>query len=80
MRYTDLRDLIMAKLGRWKRMTVSDLLAALPAVERARFDEAVLQTLVQDGLVRVALAGDEIVATITDRGEDWLRQRRQHLA
>ncbi len=72
-----LRELVIASLVRWRRMAMSDLLACLPVAERLRLRENFLYRLQQEGLIRVAMAGDELVASITDEGEAWYRQRDQ---
>lgn len=54
---------------------MSDLLACLPVAERLRLRENVLYKLQGEGLIRVAMAGDELVASITEQGEAWYRER-----
>ena len=65
---------VLERLARWRQLPEGDLIAMLSPVERLRFRPEAIDDLVWDGLVLARQAGDERVVSITEAGEDWLRQ------
>ena len=70
-----LQPVVLAKLAKWGRLTESDLDAMLRPEERLRLREDLLQDMAWEGLVTVAVIGDEPVITITEKGREWLARQ-----
>lgn len=68
---------VMQRLARWRRFTVSDLLALLSPGERLGFHEQTLEDLKGEGLIDVRDVGDEAVISLTDAGARWLEHQGQ---
>ena len=61
-----LRTIVLEKLARWKRLTLSDIETMLSPVYRPRLRLELFERLVQDGLITMAYVGDELVMTLVD--------------
>jgi hypothetical protein len=65
---------VLEKLARWRHLPEGDLIGMLSPVERLRYRPEALDDLEWDGLIVARTAGDERMVSITDAGEEWLRQ------
>ena len=70
-----LQSVVMAKLGKWGRLTESDLQTMLTPEQRVRLREDLLKDLEWEGLLTIRVIGDEPVFSITERGQQWLREQ-----
>ncbi|GEM_PF-6153381 len=65
-----IKAFVLEKLGRWKRLTLSDLSTMLPPVDRPRLRRSLLDELAGEGRVTVRWLGDEpVVALLEGSGE-----------
>jgi hypothetical protein len=64
-----LRGSVLRVLRKWKRLPMSDLFQLLPAEDRLRFRDDVIEDLVWQGHVHKESRGDETVLSITAAGE-----------
>jgi hypothetical protein len=64
-----LRGSVLRLVQRWKRLPLSDLFRLLPAEDRLRFRDDVIEDLVWQGLIQKELVGDETVVSVTPAGE-----------
>jgi hypothetical protein len=64
---------LLERLARWRQLPEGDLIAMLSPVERLRYRPEALDDLEWDGLVSARVAGDERVLSITEAGDEWLR-------
>jgi hypothetical protein len=71
-----LQPVVLEKLAKWGRLTESDLTAMLSPEQRVRVREDLLKDLDWEGLLTIEVVGDEPVFTITERGRQWLEERR----
>ncbi len=60
---------ILEKLARWRRLPQGDLLDMLGPEDRLRFRPEALEDLVWEGLVQIAVVGDEPVVSMTPAGD-----------
>ena len=65
---------VLEKLARWRHLPEGDLIGMLSPVERLRYRPEALDDLEWDGLIVARVAGDERMVSITEAGEEWLRQ------
>jgi cell division FtsZ-interacting protein ZapD len=61
-----LSALVLEKLARWKRLTLSDVLTMLPVVERPRLRREILDDLERQGRITIRWVGDEQVLTLVE--------------
>jgi hypothetical protein len=64
-----LRGSVLRLLQQWKRLPLSDLFRLLPAQDRLRYREDVIDDLVWQGLILKEERGDETVVSLTPAGE-----------
>jgi len=61
-----LSALVLEKLARWKRLTLSDVTTMLPVVERPRLRREILDDLVRQGRITIQWVGDEQVLSLLE--------------
>lgn len=69
-RQQQVEPIVLAKLVRWGRLTVSDIESMLTPIQRVWFTNDLVAGLANRGLVSVRVVGDEPVLSITDGGRD----------
>ncbi|MCC6174355.1 MAG: hypothetical protein IT305_03535 [Chloroflexi bacterium] len=75
-----LRQVVLARLARWGRLTESDLNAMLRPEQRVQLRSDLFEDLAWEGLVTLRVIGDEPVIAITDEGRAWLQQNAPEAA
>ena len=63
-----LRAFVLEKLGRWKRLALSDVETMLPPVNRARLKLELLEALEHEGRISLRYVGDELVLALVESG------------
>lgn len=69
-----LEPIVLAKLAKWGRLTVSDLETMLTPVQRVKLRDDLLKDLEWEGLLTIRVVGDEPVISITERGRQRARE------
>jgi len=63
-----LRAFVLEKLGRWKRLTLSDVETMLPPINRPRLKLRLLEALAEEGRISLRYVGDELVLALVEAG------------